>query len=171
MFTAEPQTATLKVKGKAKVKGSDFKLPPQVELVNKTSPIATLTKNDAELQMEVKIEQGIGYEPVERRKIKKVEIGVIPIDAIFTPVQRVDYRVEHMRVGERTDFDRLKIGIETDGTITPEDAFLKACEILIEHFSLFLKSFSSSKANKEEKEKKTLEEKKDAKKSSKKAKS
>jgi DNA-directed RNA polymerase subunit alpha len=97
--------------------------------------------------MEIQIEKGIGYEPVERRKKqKKLEIGVIPIDAIFTPVKRVSYKVENMRVGERTDFDRLKLDIETDGTITPEEAFFQASEVLIKHFSLINEPFTPKPA-------------------------
>jgi len=88
--------------------------------------------------MEIKIEKGIGYESVERRKRQgKLEIGVIPLDAIFGPIERVSYKVENMRVGERTDFNRLYLDVTTDGTITPEEAFSRASEILIEHFSLF----------------------------------
>jgi len=146
VFGDEPQKATLKVKGEKEVKGSDFKLPTQVELVNKDCHIATLTNKKAELEMEVKIEKGIGYEPVERRKKKeKLEIGTIAIDAIFTPIRRVSFKVENMRVGERTDFDRLTLEIETDGTITPEKAFLNACEILTNHFNLFIQPFKELK--------------------------
>ena len=86
--------------------------------------------------MEIQIEKGIGYEPVEMRK-KKLEVGVIPIDAIYTPIKNVSFKVENMRVGKRTDFDRLFLEIETDGTISPEEAFNKASEILANHFSLF----------------------------------
>ncbi|GAG51070.1 unnamed protein product, partial [marine sediment metagenome] len=87
-----------------------------------------------------------GYEPVERRKKqKKLEIGIIPIDAIFTPVKRVSFKVENMRVGERTDFDRLFLDIETDGTVTPEEVFFQSSEILIKHFSLLATAFKASK--------------------------
>ncbi|MBZ9577779.1 DNA-directed RNA polymerase subunit alpha [Patescibacteria group bacterium] len=138
MYTDEPQKVTLKIKGEKKVKGSDFKFPSQVELVNKSCYLATLTNKKAELGMEIQVERGVGYEPVERRKKQgKLEVGVISIDAIFTPVKRVSYKVENMRVGERTDFDRLYLDIETDGTVTPEEAFFQASEILVKHFSLF----------------------------------
>ncbi len=140
-FGTEPQTAVLKVKGEKEVKGSDVKLPSQVELVNKNAHIFTLTTKNAELEMEVQIEKGLGYEPVERRKKEKVGIGVILLDSIFSPIKKVSYQVENMRVGERTDFDRLKIEIETDGTISPEEAFFQASEILVKHFSLFAESF------------------------------
>lgn len=140
-FTEEPQTATLKVKGEKEVKGSDFEFPAQVELVNKNCHIATLTDKKAELEMEIRIEKGIGYSPREARKKEKLEIGMIPLDAIFTPVKVVSYQIENMRVGERTDFDRLFLDIETDGTITPEEAFSEASEILFSHFSLFAETF------------------------------
>jgi DNA-directed RNA polymerase subunit alpha len=138
MIGEEPQRATLKIKGEKEVKGSDFELPAQLELVNPDCHIATLTSKNAKLEMEILVEKGVGYLPRERKRKEKLEIGVIPVDAIFTPVKRVAMRTENMRVGERTDFDRLFLEIETDGTITPEEAFLKACEILINQFS-FLK--------------------------------
>ncbi len=141
MHTEEPQKATLKVKGERKVKGSDFKLPAQVELINKNIHIATLTTKSSELDFEIKIEKGIGYQPRELKKKEKLEIGVIPLDAIFTPVKRVSYRTENMRVGERTDFDRLFLTIETDGVLSPEKAFSEASEILLKHFSLFKEAF------------------------------
>jgi DNA-directed RNA polymerase subunit alpha len=137
IFTEEPQKATLKVKGEKIVKGSDFKFPSQVELINRDCHIATLTAKSSELEMEIQIEKGLGYEPVERKKKEKLEIGTVALDAIFTPVRRVSYQTENMRVGERTDFDRLKLEIETDGTISPEEAFFQASEILIRHFLLF----------------------------------
>ncbi len=142
MHSDEPQKATLKIKGEKKVKGSDFKMPTQVELVNKNCHIATLTEKKTELEMEIQIEKGIGYESVEaRRKQKKMEIGVILVDAIFTPMKRVSYKVENMRVGERTDFDRVALEIETDGTVEPEEAFAEASEVLVNHFSLMAETF------------------------------
>ncbi len=154
----EPQKATLKVKGEKKVKGSDFKLPSQLELINKNCPIATLTSKKAELDLEIQVEKGIGYQPVERRKRQgKLEIGVIPVDAIFTPVRRVNFKVENMRVGERTDFDRLYLEITTDGTITPQETFFRSSEILVNHFSLFSRNLKVPEAApkiKEQKKKK-----------------
>jgi len=140
-FTSEPQTATLSVRGEREVKGKDFKLSPQLEIVNPQTHIATLTKSSSTLNLEIQVEKGVGYEPVERRELKKKEIGVIPIDAIYTPVKRVSFAVENMRVGKRTDFDRLRIEIETDGTLSPKEALIRASEILLEHFSLFSEAF------------------------------
>jgi DNA-directed RNA polymerase subunit alpha len=138
MIGEEPQRAILKAKGEKELKGADFELPTQLELVNPDCHIATLTDKNAKFEMEILVEKGIGYLPRERKRKEKLEIGVIPVDAIFTPIKRVAMRTENMRVGERTDFDRLFLEIETDGTITPEEAFLKANEILINQFS-FLK--------------------------------
>ncbi|MDP2664127.1 MAG: DNA-directed RNA polymerase subunit alpha [bacterium] len=141
VFTSEPQKATLKVKGEKEVKGSDFSLSSQVELENKNCHIATLTSKSADLEMEIQIEKGIGYVSRESRRKEKLEIGAIPLDAIFTPVKRVSYRVENMRIGERTDYDRLFLEIETDGTIKSEEAFARASEILVSHFSLLAGTF------------------------------
>lgn len=155
MYSDVPQTGKLKVKGEKEVKAKDLELPSQVQILNKDAHIASLTNKKAELEMEIQIEKGLGYEPVERRKKPRMrlEIGQISLDAIFTPIKRVKYSVENMRVAERTDFDRLLLEIETDGTISPEEAFAKASEILIEHFSLFSKTF-------EKEEKKPVAEKK-----------
>lgn len=147
VYTDEPQKAKLLVKGEKEIKGSDFELPPQVELVNPEIHLATLTTKSAELEMEILIEKGLGYESREDRKKpgghpqEKLEIGIIPLDSIFTPMKRVSFKVENMRVGERTDFDRLFLEIETDGTVTPEDAFSQATEVLLNYFSLFFQTF------------------------------
>ncbi len=141
IFTQEPQKAKLKIKGEKEIKGSDFELPSQLELVNKDCHIATLTEKKAELEIEIQVEKGIGYLPREARKKEKLEIGNIPLDAIFTPIRNIAFRVENMRVGERTDFDRLFLEVETDGTILPEEAFSQASEILVNHFDLLTKIF------------------------------
>ena len=141
MFTDEPQKATLKVKGEKEVKGSDFEIPAQLELINPNCHIATLTTKSAELEMEIQVEKGVGYLPREARKKLPLEIGQIVLDAIFTPVKRVAFKIENMRVGERTDFDRLFLEVETDGTISPEEAFFQASEILRSHFDLFSQTF------------------------------
>jgi len=146
LYTDEPQKATLKIKGEKKVKGSDFELPSQVELMNKDIEIATLTEKKADLEMEISIGKGLGYEPIERRKREKLEVGVIAVDAIYTPVRKVSYKVENMRIGDRTDFDRLIVGLETDGSLTPEEAFAQASEILIKHLSVISESLKKEEA-------------------------
>lgn len=138
IFSEEPQRATLKIKDEKEVKASHFKFPSQVELVNKNAHIATLTSKGAELEMEIQIEKGVGFVSRELRQKEKLAVGEIALDAIFTPIRKVSFRVENMRMRERTDFDRLLLDIETDGTMTPEEAFSRASEILEQHFA-FLK--------------------------------
>lgn len=135
IFEGETQKVSLKVKGEKEVTGADFKLSPQIKLLNPELHIATITDKKTELDMEITIEKGVGYEPKEQRHIKKSEIGSIAIDAIFTPIRNVNFQIENVRVGERTDFDKLSLQIETDGTISPEEAFFQSCEMLIKHFN------------------------------------
>jgi len=159
IYTSEPQKAVLKVRGEKEVKGEDFELPSQVKLVNPKTHIATLTSKNAVLEMEIQIEPGIGYVPAKQREKEKLGIGEIQLDAIFTSVKKVAFRVENMRVGERTDFNKLKIEIETDGTITPEEALYRASEILLKHFSLVSEWFSGTiEKEKDKKEKKVSSE-------------
>lgn len=146
----EIQTATLKVKGEKEVKGSDFKLPTQMKLANPDCHVATITNSKTELEIEIKVEKGMGYESKDQRKKKKSEIGAIALDAIFTPIKNVNFQIENMRVGDRTDFDKISLEIETDGTLTPEEAFLEACQILVRHFSLFIDTFNVQEEKKEE---------------------
>ncbi len=131
MVSDEPQTLTLKVRGMKEVKASDIKLPGGVEILNPDMTIATLTDKSAELDMEIVVEKGLGFVSKETLQKNRLDIGFIGLDAIFTPVRRVSYEVENMRVGDRTDFNRLRIFIETDGTITPKVALEKSIEIMI----------------------------------------
>jgi len=149
VFSDEPQKGRLHLKGEKDAKGSDFELPSQVELINKDCHIAALTSKSSDLDVEITIEKGVGYSPREARGKEKLEIGVIPLDAIFTPIKGVSFKVENMRVGERTDFDKLFLEIETDGTITPEFAFLRSSQILVDHFALLGETFKEEKENKE----------------------
>lgn len=130
----EPQILTLKVKGEKKVTASDIDLNSEVELVTPDAHIATLTNKNAELEIEFRVERGLGYSPVETRKFEKLSIGTVALDAFFSPVVKVNFSVENMRVGDRTDYNRLKIGIQTDGTIAPSSALHKASNILKDHF-------------------------------------
>lgn len=146
----EPQVLALKVKGERTVTGGDIELNTNVELMNPEEMLATLTAKDAELDIEVKVERGLGYAPVEARKAEgRLPIGTIAVDAIFTPVLRVNYTVEDMRVGDRTDYNRLRLEIETDGTISPSSALHKAANILKDHFekvsALTVKDFETPK--------------------------
>jgi DNA-directed RNA polymerase subunit alpha len=130
-LTQEPQTVTLSVKGPKKVSGDDLTLPGQVRLLNPNSYICELTDKNAHLEAEFRIERGLGYVPREALKKDRVDIGEISVDAIFSPIRRVNYEVENMRVGDRTDFNRLRIAIETDGTISSRKALEAAIEIMI----------------------------------------
>ena len=136
VFGDELLSATLKAKGVKEVKAGDFKTPSQVEVVNKDLVIAHLTDKAAQLELEVQIGKGVGYEAAEARKRAKEDIGTMSLDAIYTPVQKVSYKVEQMRVGERTDFDRLVIEIETNGTLDPEAALKEASTILLQQFDI-----------------------------------
>jgi DNA-directed RNA polymerase subunit alpha len=131
MLTEEPQTLTLKVKGIKEVKAGDIEAPGQVEILNGDLHIATITDKNTELNIEITVERGLGYVSKEVLEKDRVDIGTITLDAIFTPIRRVNYEVENMRVGDRTDFNRLKFVIETDGTIMPNEALQKSIEIMI----------------------------------------
>lgn len=149
-FSDEPQTINLKVKGEKEVKAKDFKLTSELKLSDPDAHIATLTKPTADLEIEALVEKGVGYEPIERRERAKAEVGALPLDAFFTPVRKVSFTVESMRVGKRTDFDRLKIELETNGVLTPEEAFKKAADILVAQFSLLIEAFSQAEEKKSE---------------------
>ena len=130
ILTDEPQTISLSIKGPKKVSGGDLTLPGQVRLLNPNSYICEIT-DKTELNAEFHISRGLGYVPRESHKKDRVEIGEISVDAIFSPIRRVNYEVENMRVGDRTDFNRLRISIETDGTLTPKAALEQSIEIMI----------------------------------------
>lgn len=130
MLTQEPQTVSLKIKGPQKVSGEDLVVPGQVRLLNPNSYICEVTDKSS-FEAEFRIERGLGYVPREALKKDRVDIGEISVDAIFSPIRRVNYEVENMRVGDRTDFNRLRISIETDGTLGPRVALEQAIEIMI----------------------------------------
>lgn len=126
----EPQTVSLIAKGSGEVTAKDFKLPSQVEIKNPEQHICDLS-GKATLELEATIERGLGYVAREVLTKDKVDIGTIALDATFTPIRRVNYEVENMRVGDRTDFNRLRILIETNGTISPREALEKSIETMI----------------------------------------
>jgi DNA-directed RNA polymerase subunit alpha len=136
-FSEEPVELTLKVKGEREVKAGDIEKNPMVEIVNPEAHIATITEKNVSLEMMFRVERGIGYLPVELRKKEKLPIGEIALDAIFTPITKVNFQVENMRVGDRTDYNRLRLSVDTDGTTDPIAAIKEASEILMEHFALF----------------------------------
>jgi DNA-directed RNA polymerase subunit alpha len=128
--------APLVVTGPGEITARDIDLPSGVEILNPDAHIATLEKK-TKLEMYLTIGRGRGYRPAEDNKSPDQPIGVIPIDSIFSPVRRVAYSVEQARVGQRTDFDKLTIDIETDGSIDPQAALREAAEILISSLSIF----------------------------------
>ncbi len=131
MHTDMPQTLTLSVKGPMKVTASHLEAPGQVSILNPDQHIAEVTDKNTKLAVTMTVERGLGFVPKETLQKEKVDVGTIALDAIFTPIRRVNYEVENMRVGDRTDFNRLKIFIQTDGTILPREALEKAIETMV----------------------------------------
>lgn len=132
----EPVRLSLKVKGEKAVTAADITETDQVQVVNKDLYIATLDSKAGELEMELIVEQGLGYVPVEAREHQKMEIGMLAIDAIYTPIRSVYYDISSMRVGQMTNFDKLEMYMETDGTISGEEAITMASHILVDHFTM-----------------------------------
>lgn len=133
----KPIILELKSEGKKKVKAGDIQKSQDIEIINPDLHIATLDSPKAELVMEIRLEKGRGYLPIEERGDEKLPSGMIAIDAIFTPIKRVSYNIEHTRVGRMTNLEKLNLEIITDGTIAPKDALQQASKILVEHLSLF----------------------------------
>lgn len=135
LYGDEPVKAKLSAKGEKEAIAGDIETKGRAEIINKDAHIATLTRKNAELDMELTIEKGLGYAPVEQRDRNKKEIGVIAIDAIFSPIRKVGYEIENVRVGQRTDYNKIIFEIETDGSIESEEALKQAAQILIEQFA------------------------------------
>src|SRR5258708_2070789 len=140
VHSTQPVRLELKVKGEKLVTAADFKKDSDVEIINQDLHIATLDNKSAELDMEVLVSTGRGYVPVEQREHEKLEIGMIAVDAIYTPVRLVNYEINNVRVGQITNYDELILTIETDGTITGRDAIDQASSVLMDHFALFGKN-------------------------------
>lgn len=131
LHSEEPVTLSLNKSGAGVITAADFDAPSQVDVLNPEQVIAEVTNKSAKLVMEITVERGLGYVPREIHKRDKVEIGMIAMDAVFTPIRRANYEVENMRVGDRTDYNRLRMIIETDGTYTAREALEKSIEIMI----------------------------------------
>ncbi len=131
VLTDEPQKVTLSVKGPKIVKASDIKVGGQVEILNGDMQICEVTGKNTALDVELTVERGLGFITKDVLHKNKVEIGTIAVDAIFTPIRRVSYEVENMRVGEKTNHNRLRVFIETDGSIAPREALVNSIEIMI----------------------------------------
>jgi DNA-directed RNA polymerase subunit alpha len=136
----QPVKLEMKVKGEKVVTGADFKKNSDVEVVNTDQHIATLDNKSSDFEMEVIVQKGRGYVPVEQRENEKMEIGMIAVDAIYTPVRNVNFEIKHVRVGQITNYDQLTMTIETDGTIDGKDAIDLSSRILVDHFKLVTKT-------------------------------
>lgn len=136
-----PFTITLSASGETEVMSNDFEMPSQVEMVGSAVHIAALTSKKSKLDIEATVERGRGFVPIEARTKEKVEVGTIALDTAFSPIRHVNYQVENMRIGDRTDYNKVIFHIETDGSLTPLEAFQKSAQILVEQFSAFTEGF------------------------------
>jgi DNA-directed RNA polymerase subunit alpha len=166
MAVDEPQVLSLKMKGITTVTAGNIALNSEVELANPDEELCHLTAKDAELDIEIKVERGLGYVPAEARTTEgRLPIGTIALDAIFTPVQHVNFVVEDMRVGDRTDYNRLRLEVGTDGTVSPSSAVHKAANVLKDHFEkvslVTVDEFDLPKISGDEPKKKTTKKKKE----------
>ena len=137
LHTDRPKLLRLETKGKKEVIATDIQEDAEVDILNPDLHIATLDKKDARLAMELVVERGKGYLPAEKHRKSEHVIGVIPVDSIFSPIQKVNYTVEDTRAGQATEMDRLVLEVWTDGSIRPEEAIQEAGRILIDSFKLF----------------------------------
>lgn len=138
LHSEEPVRLFLKASGEKMVTAADFEKNADVDIVNSDHPICTLTDKNANIEMEVTIAPGRGYRSTEERIKEKLELGNIAIDALYSPVLNVSYKVEATRVGEKTDYDKLLLHVETDGTVNPKDTISQSVSILLDHFNLLV---------------------------------
>lgn len=137
--SSEPKVAYIEFEGEGVVTGADIQADPDIEIVNLDQPIATLSGgSDSKLFVELTITKGRGYVTADKNKSEDQPIGVIPVDSIYTPVERVNLKVENTRVGNVTDFDKLTLEVWTDGTLSPDEAVSLAAKVLSEHLNLFI---------------------------------
>jgi DNA-directed RNA polymerase subunit alpha len=129
----KPVKLELEKNGPGKIKAADIKAPAGVEIVNKDLTLASLANRNSKLKAEITIERGFGYLPAAEREVDK--LGLIPVDAAFSPVKRVNYQIENTRVGQRTDFDRLILEITTDGSLKPKEALVSSAKLLLAFFN------------------------------------
>lgn len=144
-FSLEPVRLSLKTKGEGVVTAEMIQKSDQVEIANPDLYICTLDNKNADFEMELIVEQGRGYEPVESREHQNLEAGMLAVDAIYTPVRSVYYDVSNVRVGGMTNFDKLVLRMETDGTITGGEAMDIAAHILVDHFSMMFNNEGSDR--------------------------
>ncbi|MDO8260961.1 MAG: DNA-directed RNA polymerase subunit alpha C-terminal domain-containing protein, partial [Candidatus Magasanikbacteria bacterium] len=144
----KPVKLELDVKGPKEVKASDLEIPAGVKISNPDQVIATLADNKSKFEVELTAEKGVGYVPVDDRR--GFGIGIIPLDANFTPITKVNYKVEATRVGQITNFDKLTFEISTDGTVTPAEAVKEASKILTDYFTVLVEQKKTPKKDKED---------------------
>lgn len=137
LLSGSKATLQIDVKGPKEVKAKDLQFPAEVEILNGDSPIATLN-NEGKLKGTFQVMMGKGYMPAEEGKSSEDPIGMIPMDAVYSPITRVNYNVTHARVGQRTDYDKLTMELWTDGSVKPEDALAFAAKILKEQLQIFI---------------------------------
>lgn len=165
-----PVKVTLAEKGEKNITAGDIKLTSDIEIINDDQHIATITDKKTALEIEMEIERGVGYVPVEQRQKDKLAIGVIAIDAIFSPIKIVNFTIENVRVGQRIDFNKILMDIETDGSISPDKAMRNAAEILVNHFKIIEDSIEDKEPEVKKKKSDSKEEKKEKKATKKKSK-
>lgn len=136
----QPTTMTLTKKGKGEVTAADFARQSDVEVMNPDLKICTITDNKITLELEVTIGRGYGYVPVAERHMQALDLGTIAIDSLYSPIRDVGYNIELTRVGDVTNYEKLTMTIETNGTITPQEAVSRATQILMDHFMLVLQA-------------------------------
>lgn len=144
VFSPEEVKLTLSAKGESEVTADQIETTSDVEIVNSDLHLAALTDDKAKLEMEIFVAQGRGYVTVEEKDRKKLELGSIAIDSLFSPVLNVGYQVDFVRVGEITNYERLTLTVETDGTLSPTDALIQSTQILLDHYNLILGGFGGT---------------------------
>lgn len=137
LHTDKPKTLSISMKGPGEILAKDMITDAEVEVLNPDLHLATIDKN-GKLEMEMKARRGRGYVPSEKNKESGQPIGVIPIDSIFSPIRKVNFKVENARVGQETDYDKLVLEVWTDGSIRPDDAVAHAAKLLKDHLSIFI---------------------------------
>ncbi len=149
VFSDEPVKLTISKSGEGEVTAKDIKATSDVEIANEDQVIATVTKKGMKFEVELEVENGIGFVPVEMRRKDKLAVGVIAIDAVFNPVKRSNYTVDNIRVGQRTDYNKIVMTVETDGTITPHNALLQAIDLLLDHLNVIVGNKAVEKVEEE----------------------
>ncbi|OIO18915.1 MAG: DNA-directed RNA polymerase subunit alpha [Candidatus Magasanikbacteria bacterium CG_4_10_14_0_8_um_filter_32_14] len=153
-YSDSPVTLYLTKKGKGEIKAGDFDKNSDIEIINPDLKIATMTDGKKEFNLEIIIDKGLGYVPVSEKENKNLDLGTILIDSFYSPVKDVGYKVENTRVGDVTDYEKVILTIETNGTVSPKETVERATKILMDHCSLILESSDTVVTDSKKKEKK-----------------